>query len=77
MSLPWQYSCVLNEWGVQIRAVRLKDSGSLITERGEQILIKIGEGYIFLSRDMQIALFCFELILNRRSFLKCNNAVYS
>lgn len=76
MSLPWQYSCVLNEWGVQIRAVRLKDSGSLIAERGEQILIKIGEGYIFLSRDMQIALFCFELILNR-SFLKCNNAVYS
>lgn len=76
MSLPWQYSCVLNEWGVQIRAVRLKDSGSLIVERGEQILIKIGEGYIFLSRDMQIALFCFELILNR-SFLKCNNAVYS
>lgn len=77
MSLPWQYSCVLNEWGVQIRAVRLKDSGSLIAERGEQILIKTGEGYIFLSRDMQIALFCFELILNRRSFLKCNNAVYS
>lgn len=76
MSLPWQYSCVLHEWGVQIRAVRLKDSGSLIVERGEQILIKIGEGYIFLSRDMQIALFCFELILNR-SFLKCNNAVYS
>ena len=77
MSLPWQYSCVLNEWGAQIRAVRLKDSGSLIGERVEQILIKIGEGYIFLSRDMQIALFFFELILNRRSFLKCNNVVYS